>query len=204
MIYKRKFFLRFFLGGVLIILAWFTYHCVAIYRYAQQYDDTPSDAAIVLGAGARNGVVSPVFRERINQAVKLWKTNKVKYIILTGGYGKGQSISDSKAAKNYALSQGVNKAHILIEEKSNITLQNLMYAKKIMHQQQLKTALLVSDPYHMKRAMHMCEALAISCKPSPTQTSMFRSWQTKFKFLLYEAFFYSIRRVIGYHIPSSL
>lgn len=201
MIYKRKFFLRFFLGSILILLIWFAYHCVAIYRYAQQYDDTPSDVAIVLGAGARNGVVSPVFRERINQAVKLWKSNKVKYIILTGGYGKNQTISDSKTAKNYALSQGVNKVYILIEEKSKITFLNLLYAKKIMRKHQLKTALLVSDPYHMKRAMHMCQALGINSKPSPTQTSMFRSWQTKLKFLLYEAFFYSIRRVIGYSLP---
>ncbi|MDW7693984.1 hypothetical protein R9C00_04440 [Flammeovirgaceae bacterium SG7u.111] len=57
---------------------------------------------------------------------------------------------------------------------------------------QLKSALIVSDPLHMKRAMEISRTIGVNGKSSPTQTSMYRSWSTKFSLLLYESFFYNI------------
>lgn len=186
---------------LLLAISIFVYHIILIYDYSKQYNDTVSDVAIVLGAGSSGGKISPVFRERVNQAIKLFKTGKVNSIILTGGHGKNQAISDSKAAMHYAIKKGVAKEHIFIEEKSDITWLNLTNARQIMKQKHFKTALLVSDPFHMKRAMHMCRQLGMSCKTSPTQTSMFRSWKTKLSFLCYESFFYSIGLVFGHSKP---
>lgn len=56
-------------------------------------------------------------------------------------------------AKQYLLKEGIPENAVLLEEQSAITQENLEYSLKIMNENNLKTALIISDPYHMKRAM---------------------------------------------------
>ena len=170
-------------------------NAVAIYQYADVYYEQRSDVAIVLGAGSHDGNLSPVFRERVNHALMLYNKKKIAYIIFTGGFGEAQSISDSRAAYLYALANGVPAESMMIEEKSTITYQNLVNAKQLMKDHGLTSALLVSDPLHMKRSMFICELLHIPCLPSPTKTSMYRSTNAKFRSLLYETFYYTLNQV---------
>lgn len=163
---------------------------VSIWKYGKKDEKSPSDVAIVLGAAVWDGEVSPVYRERINHAITLYKDGFVDYIILTGGFGEGSYKSDSQVAKEYALSQGVPEERILIEEKSTITEENLEFSKEIMDENGLSTAIIVSDPLHMKRAMLMAEDYGINAVSSPTTTSMYKSLKTKIPFLLREEFFY--------------
>ena len=62
-----------------------------------------------------------------------------------------------------------------------------------MEENDLETAIIVSDPLHMKRSMLMAEDYNINASSSPTTTSMYKSLKTKIPFLLREEFFY-----IGY------
>ena len=135
----------------LFLAAVITFAAVAavIIRYGTLDEKQQSDAIIVLGASSWNGQVSPVFRERINHGILLYESGYADCIIFTGGYGEGSSVSESGAAKIYALSQGVPEEDIYIEEKSRITEGNMKYAKEIMDENSLETAIIVSDPLHM-------------------------------------------------------
>ncbi len=168
---------------------------VSIWNYGKSDEKSPSDVAIVLGASVWEDGVSPVYRERINHAIALYEDGFVDYIILTGGFGEGSYKSDSQVAKEYALSQGVPEERILTEEKSTITEENLEFSKEIMEENDLETAIIVSDPLHMKRSMLMAEDYNINALSSPTTTSMYKSLKTKIPFLLREEFFY-----VGYCI----
>ncbi len=64
-----------------------------------------------------------------------------------------------------------------------------------MEEHALDTAIIVSDPLHMKRAMLMAEDYGICAYSSPTPTTMYRSAKTQIPFLAREVFFY-----IGYSI----
>jgi uncharacterized SAM-binding protein YcdF (DUF218 family) len=163
-----------------------------VYDYAKLYHEDASDVAIVLGAGTSNGKLSPVFEERMNHAIYLMKNQKVKFIIITGGFGDGQNISDSYAAKSFAVQKGIPEANIFIEESSQITYENIINAQKIMEQNEFQTALLVSDPYHMKRAMAMCQDLGINALSSPTPTTMYRSAKAKRDFLINQTWNYCV------------
>ncbi len=188
-----------YIGIILsLFILWMFINALRIHAYTDSYFDTKSDVAIVLGAGANNGKVSAVYRERINHGINLYKKGKVDYLLFTGGFGKGQKISDSNSAKMYAVSKGIPESKILIEEHSTITYTNLIQAKEIMFNMNLKTALIVSDPYHMKRSMAMSEKLEINSLPSPTPSTMYRSKTTKLKSLIYEAFFYNLGIIQGY------
>lgn len=121
----------------------------------------------------------------------------IEKIIFTGGFGKGQTQSDSRTAKFYAIDKGIPEENIIIEEESNYTTENLKQAKRIMDYLGLKNALLVSDPLHMKRAMKLANCHGIDCKSSPTKTTMYKSTYPKAKQLLYETFYFSLREPLS-------
>lgn len=191
---KKKIILTLILVVITIII-YVIFNAISICNYARESETQESDVAIVLGAAVYGEDVSPVFRERINHSVWLYENGFVDKIIMTGGYSKGNTLSDSYIAKQYAISCGVDERDILIEELSTITQENLKYAKEIMEENGFETALLVSDPLHMKRAMLLAEDAGIECKSSPTTTSRYVSVKSKTKMLCREVFFY-----VGYKI----
>ena len=151
--------------------------------------DARADAAIVLGAGVDGDTPSPVFRERIDHGIDLLKAGRVERLIFTGAQGEGAAIAESAAARSVAISQGVPENAILTEAESVSTMHNLAEAQLLMRDEGLETALIVSDPLHMRRAMEMAEALDIEALPSATPTSRYRSLQTQLPFLLREIYF---------------
>ena len=178
-----------------ILLLYTAVIAAGIWQYGKIDEKCQADAVIVLGAGASDDEVSPVFRERLNHAIWLYQNGYVSTLILTGGVGDGNEKSDACVAKQYVIENGVLADDILIEEESTITQENLENAQKIMEQEALETAIIVSDPLHMKRAMLMAEDYGIEAYSSPTPTTKYVSMRTKLPFLVREVFFY-----IGYRV----
>ena len=129
--------------------------------------DEPADAAIVLGAAVWGTDVSPVFKERINHALELRRSGKVRRIIFTGGQGNRNELTESSAARQYAIQQGISPADILVEESSHTTYENLLFAREVAVARGLTRVLIVSDPLHMKRAVTMAIDLGLDAHPSP-------------------------------------
>ncbi len=152
-----------------------------------------ADVAIILGAAVYNGEVSPVFRERINHGIALYEEGYVDRLIVTGGTADGEKASDAASAKEYLLSRGIPEEAVLTEDESEITQENLENSKVIMEEKGYETAIIVSDPLHMKRAMLLAEDAGITAYSSPTPTTRYISLKTKIPFLARETFYY-----IGY------
>ena len=192
---KKKLFRLIFLFLILLILFYLIFTAISIVNYGKIDEKASSDVAIVLGASTWNGEVSPVYRERINHGILLYQNGYVDFLILTGGVGDGNNVSDAYIAKQYAISNSVPEQAIFIEEKSTITEENLENAKAIMDENSFDTAIIVSDPLHMKRSMLMAGDYGINACSSPAPTTMYKSLKTQIPFLLREEFFY-----IGYSI----
>ena len=152
-----------------------------------------ADVAVILGAAAYNGEVSPVYRERINHGITLYEEGYVDRLIVTGGTADQGEESDASAAKKYLLSRGIPEEAVLIEDQSSITQENLENSKAIMEENGYETAIIVSDPLHMKRAMLLAEDAGITAYSSPTPSTRYISLRTKIPFLARETFYY-----IGY------
>jgi uncharacterized SAM-binding protein YcdF (DUF218 family) len=165
---------------------------VNIYFYGNNYKHIQADVAIVLGAEVWGNEPSPVFRERINHAISLYKNQNIRIIIFTGGVGVGKELSEAEVGKLYAMKNGVKENDILIETKSRTTRQNLINAREIIDSKQFSKILIVSDPLHMKRAVLMARDLGINAYPSPTLTTRYRTVESQFQFLLRETYFYLI------------
>ncbi|MCH5209482.1 MAG: YdcF family protein [Oscillospiraceae bacterium] len=178
------------IGIVVIIISYIIINAISICSFSTKDQKCKSDIAIILGAATYNGEVSPVYQERINHGIALYKEGYVEKLIVTGGVGNGSNESDADIAKQYALSQGIPDTDILTETTSTITQENLENSKEIMDKNGYKTAIIVSDPLHMKRAILLAKDVGIIACSSPTPTSKYISLKTQIPFLAREIFFY--------------
>lgn len=176
---------------ILFCISYIVFISCNIYFYGNKDQVRKADVAIVLGAGVFGKEPSPVFRERIKHAIWLYKNKFVKKLIFTGGKGKGKKYSEANVAKNYALKNSIPCEDIFTEELSTITRENLLYASKILKENNLDSVILVSDPLHMKRAMLMAKDCGLNALSSPTPTSRYISMKSKLSFLAREVFFYT-------------
>ena len=167
------------------LLAW------RIYSFGNTTSDAGADAAIVLGAAVWTDQVSPVFKERINHAIDLYRTGRVRKLIFTGGQGNPGEPTESAAARDYALQGGVPANDILIEEKSHTTYENILYAKQLADTHGINKVLIVSDPLHMKRAMTMAQDAGLVAEASPTPSTRYQGLSSQMILLAHETYYYT-------------
>ncbi|MEG6566267.1 YdcF family protein [Thermoanaerobacterium saccharolyticum] len=139
---------------------------IQVITFAYNAKPIKSDAIIVLGCAVYGKNPSPFFKERLNEAIKLYKEGLGKYIIVSGGKGLGEDISEAEAGNGYLLKNGIPDNTILKDDKSYSTLQNLENSKKIMDQKSLKTAIIVSNKFHLKRASIIAKEAGINASYS--------------------------------------
>ena len=167
------------------LLAW------RIYSFGNTTSNARADAAVVLGAAVWTDQVSPVFKERINHAINLYRVGQVHKLIFTGGQGNPGEPTESAAARDYALQSGVPASDILIEEKSHTTYENIIYAKQLADAHGIHNVLIVSDPLHMKRAMTMAEDAGLVAEASPTPSTRYQGLSSQMSLLAHETYYYT-------------
>jgi uncharacterized SAM-binding protein YcdF (DUF218 family) len=195
----------FVLAGVL--LTWTGFSAWSIYNYASYSDEVKADGIVVLGAAAWEDQPSPVFQERINHAIQLYKDGYAPIIVFTGGKGDGEDWAESEVAGQYAVEHGAEADAILVETQSRTTEQNLYYAGRLAADHHLTTLILVSDPLHMKRAMLIAQDMGLKVYSSPTPTTRYQSFVAKLQFLIRETYYYQrylLRRPFYRYQPGTV
>lgn len=76
--------------------------------------------------------------------------------------GAGEDITEASAMKNFLLGKGIDKNKIIMEDQSKNTMENLAFSKKIMECKGFKTAVVVSNKYHLKRVSLMSKRLKMN------------------------------------------
>lgn len=114
---------------------------------------------IVLGSGLIDEKkVSPLLAGRIDRAIQVYKKQKKNppMLIMSGGKGNDELISEGEAMKEYALKCGIDEEYILVENQSKNTYENLLFSKKIILDREQKKKhvriLFSTTNYHVFRA----------------------------------------------------
>lgn len=106
--------------------------------YQLNHPKLQQNFVIVLGAGLIDGErVSPLLAKRIDRAISFYrqqdfKTQKPPKLLMSGGKGSDEKISEAEAMRNYALTQDIPAEDILMESASTTTLENMRFSKKLM------------------------------------------------------------------------
>ena len=88
-----------------------------IFYHGHHYDKEKPDYVIVLGAGLRGSEISASLLYRLNSALEFNKLYPDVKIIVSGGQGPGEDLTEAEAMKNYLISNGIDKELIIKEEK---------------------------------------------------------------------------------------
>jgi uncharacterized SAM-binding protein YcdF (DUF218 family) len=183
----------------LLSLAVLGFLCVAwqVVSYGNPSNDSHADAAVVLGAAAWGNKPSPVYRERLHEAIALYDSGRVRYLVFTGGTPAVNYPAEGQVGRAFAMEHGVPASAILVETTSRTTWQNLANAKELIGSAGIQSVLLVSDPLHMRRAMAMAADLGLRAMPAPTSTSRFQSLTSRTGFLWRETWLYIDYLLLG-------
>lgn len=189
MIFKNKFrkisvILGIISAGICAVLT------IKIHYYANIDDAKKADAIVVLGAAQWNGEPSPILKARLDHAISLYEKGLSSKFILTGGIGKKESISESRAGKNYLMKNYIDGDDIFIEEKGHTSLESLREAAEILKKQGFESIILISDGFHIMRIRKMAKDLGINAFSSPV--NVIKSNYVKFKYVMREVFVFML------------
>jgi len=173
---------------------------ITVWRAAHNDDASHVDRAdliIVLGAAQYGGTPSPVFQGRLDHAVLLYRQGRADSVMVVGSRSPGDTTTEAEAGRDYLVSQGVPAGSVLVEPVGRTTYESLVGASRYMRQHGMRSAFLVSDPWHNARITRMASDLGIQGYASATWTSAATSEDTRFTGYARETFAYLYYRVFG-------
>ncbi len=129
------------------------------------------DTIMVLGAGLIDGdQISLSLSYRLERAYEEYLKHPDSMILVSGGQGEDETISEAAAMKQWLVEHNVPADQILMEDRSRNTSQNFAYSLEILQQHGISSRRisLVTNRFHMKRAAYLAEynGFEIACKPA--------------------------------------
>lgn len=112
------------------------------------------DAVIVLGAAVHGKTPSLTLKRRLDTAVEYHNQNPDAVIVVSGGQGAQEDITEAEAMQNYLVDKGVAADKIIKEEKATSTYENFVFSKEILNKKfgDDYTAAFITNEYHTLRA----------------------------------------------------
>ncbi len=122
------------------------------------------DAIIVLGAGIHGERVSLTLRDRLNAAITCYEQNPDAVIVVSGGQGPQEDISEALAMERYLIEHGVPADHILKEDRSTSTAENFAFSKVLLDERfgDGYSAVYVTNDFHIFRAGQIARDAGLS------------------------------------------
>lgn len=140
---------------------------------ADQYSDV--DYVIILGGGVINGEVTMTLQYRLDEGILFLKDHPDLEVIVTGGVGHGETISEGEAMKNYLVQKGIPEEKIIVESKATSTMENFKYTKQILKEQTGRSdykVMVVTSDFHMARSKVLAKVNGFTPYGIPAKTGI--------------------------------
>jgi len=119
---------------------------------------------IIHGCGLAGGErMTKLLSNRVDKAIQIYRRCRNKPVIIpSGGQGKDEKISEAEAMKSYLLEHGIPEEHILPEDHSTTTKENLINCKEIIEAREgKKRTALISSNYHIYRCLRYAKEVGL-------------------------------------------
>lgn len=137
---------------------------------------------IVLGAHVRGTKVTDTLRRRLDRAAEYAKLHDGVRIVVSGGQGNGEDISEALAMKRYLVGQGITEDAVLTEDTSTSTYENLWNSKALIKEYQTAAIGIVTNNFHIYRAVQIAKTIGygnISGVPAGTKAIVFPNYMAR-------------------------
>lgn len=152
---------------------------------------------IVLGCKVDPDGPSPALVSRMDKALEYWRAHPETELILSGGQGGNEPVSEARAMETYFLSNGVPAERLHLEDSSTNTRENLRNSMAVMEALGYDPAqapvIVVSNGFHLARVRLLCTRYGLTAgtlsAPMPTLPSAVKSY-TREAFALIKSFLF--------------
>lgn len=141
---------------------------IPVVRGAFNKPDMTDEYIVVLGAKADGYKPSEILKFRLEKAASLYEQGKT--IIVTGGKGGDEIITEAECMQKYLISKGIPRNDIIMEKKAVSTYENLLFTSRLIDTS--KGCIIVTSDFHTARAMYIAKRLGyenVSASPSKTR-----------------------------------
>lgn len=147
-----------------------------------------ADVAVVLGARVYpDGTLSLALSDRLDTAAELFREGRVRFVLVSGATGI-EGVNEAGAMHSYLLDAGLPKDRILVDPEGVNTLATARNTRRLMAEQHLTSALIVSHYFHLARCKLLFEEQGVTAVTVPARMS---------RRLVLEAY-YVFRECVGY------
>lgn len=142
---------------------------VQVWWASRNGDMVDASAAIVLGAAQYNGTPSPAFRGRLDHAAELYQSDSVEIVVVTGGGQQGDTTTQAKAGYDYLRdTAGIPDDRLRLEVDGTSTFEELSATARFLESEGITDVVLVTDPYHARRASLVAAEVGLDASVSVT------------------------------------
>ncbi len=108
---------------------------------------------VILGCQANPDGPSVLLRDRLDEALDYLEDHPDLTIVVAGGQGDDEVLSEAQCMYDYLTAHGVDGAQILLEDQSHNTWENLRYTKALLAEQEVEATdiVVVSNGFHLAR-----------------------------------------------------
>lgn len=161
-------------------------------RFAQAYVPRsqalrPADVIVVLGHPANaDGSPSPAMQEQVALAAALYQAGLAPALLFTGSAVHNEHV-EAQVMAGLAVQQGVPAANIVTETQARDTFENVRYCRAIMQARGWRDAIVVTTPYHVRRASRIFRLAGIPHQTAfPQPSYQTASWPARLQALRYD------------------
>ena len=152
--------------GLLFVNLW-----LGVSTQAKKDEAQQADAIIILGCAVWPGErPSPSLEARVQHGILLYQQGMADYLILSGGVGRYPP-AEAEVMRRLAVAHGVPEQSLILDTESSSTIESIQRASSIMQEHDWDTAIIVSDPFHIYRALMMARDEGIRAWGSPALDS---------------------------------
>ncbi len=139
------------------------------------YDAPKQESVVVvLGCKVRNGAPSLMLQRRLDAAYAYLEAHPDVPVIVCGGQGPDESISEAQCMFDYLTNKGIAPERIMMDADSASTYENLQNARTFLEEHQLgDTITIVTDGYHQYRASLIADSLGLQSDHISARTSWY-------------------------------
>lgn len=126
----------------------------------EQKANGSNDYAIILGAKVNGETPSLSLQYRLDAALDYAKLYPHVNLILSGGQGAGEHISEAEAMKRFLVEHGIQEERLLLENMSTSTYENIRYSMEKIPGSIEQLTIITSD-YHLARSQRIAKGLGL-------------------------------------------
>lgn len=127
---------------------------IAVHSRDRVVENPPPKVMVIFGCQMRRDGPSVLLKDRLDAALAYWEAHPDIKIVVTGGKGDDEHVSEARGMYDYLTAHGVDGAQIFMEDKSRNTWQNINNTFALMEREGWELTddvLLVSSGFHLAR-----------------------------------------------------